>query len=74
MKKNELTDAKYFAKMKALASKLVVVANPLDDDELVGYLLHGLDGSYNCLVAVVNANPGTTLPNLFSQLSAYDLR
>ena len=60
--------------MKALASELAAAGKSLDDDELIGYLLHGLDHSYNALVAAVNANSGTSLADLFSQLSAYDLR
>jgi hypothetical protein len=74
MKKGDLMAPKYFAKMKALASELAATRKPIDDDELVGYLLHGLDSSYNPLVADVNANPSTSLSYFFSQLEAFDDR
>ena len=44
-KKNNLTAAKYFSQMKALASELAATDKTLDDDELIRYILHGLDKS-----------------------------
>jgi hypothetical protein len=57
--------------MKCLASELVSAGKPVDDDELIGHILHGLDGSYNYLVTTVNGNPNTTLDDLFGQLSSF---
>jgi hypothetical protein len=72
--KNDLSVEKYFAKMKALASKLAATGKPLGDDELMVYIVNGLDGSYTSLVASVNAVPDTTLTYLFDQLTAFDDR
>ena len=60
--------------MKGFASELAAAGKPLEDDELIGYILHGLDSSYNSLVAAVNGNPDTTLDDLFGLLSSYDMR
>jgi hypothetical protein len=67
-RKNDLSADKYFAKMKCLASELAATLKPLDDDELIWYILHGLGSHYNNLHTAVNANPNTTLANLLSQV------
>ncbi|XP_071681415.1 uncharacterized protein [Lolium perenne] len=41
-RKNDLSAYKYFAKMKSIASEFAAAGKPLDDDELVYYVLHGL--------------------------------
>jgi hypothetical protein len=63
---------KYFAKMKSIGSELAAIGKPLDDDELLWYVLSGLGNSYNNLTTAVRANPGTTLLDLFDQVQAYD--
>jgi hypothetical protein len=61
--------------MKGFASELFALGKPIEDDELLGYLLHGLyKTEYNPLITSVNANPGTTLEDFFEQLGAYDMR
>jgi hypothetical protein len=42
-KKLAMSANDYFTKMKGFASELVAVGKPLDEDELVGYLLRRLD-------------------------------
>ena len=49
-----------------------LAGKPLDEDELVWYILHGLGSSYNSLKTAINANPSTSLSDLFSQLEAFD--
>jgi hypothetical protein len=70
--KNDLSADKYFAKMKCIASELAGVGKPVDDDELVYYVLHGLGKDYNNLRTAVNANPGTTLDDLLGQVQEFD--
>ena len=72
MKKNDMSAANYFAKMKNLASELAAAGKPLDDDELIWYILHGFGSSYNSLKTAINANPATSLSDLFNQLQAFD--
>ena len=71
-KKNDLSAEKYFAKMKTFASELAAAGKPLDDDELIWYVLNGLGSPYNTLVTAVRANPATSLSDLFDQVQAYD--
>jgi hypothetical protein len=74
-KKLAMSADDYFTKMKGFASELAAVGKPLDKDELVGYLLRGLDKDhYNSLITNVNGKPDTTLDELFRQLSSYDMR
>jgi hypothetical protein len=71
-RKNDLPADKYFAKMKSIASKLTAAGKPLDADELIWYVLKGLGTHYNTLRTAVNANPGTTLDDLLTQVQDYD--
>jgi hypothetical protein len=65
----------YFTKMKGFASELAEVGKPLDEDELVGYLLRGLDKDhYSSLITNVNSKPDMMLDEFFGQLSSYDMR
>jgi hypothetical protein len=74
-KKLSMTADTYYTKMKGFASELSALGKPVEDDEMLGYLLHGLDKTeYNALVTSVNANPGTTLDDFYEQLSSYDMR
>jgi hypothetical protein len=72
-KKKDLSAAQYFTIMKGFVFELVVAGKIIDDHELIGYILNGLDKSYNALVDRVQANPGTTLDDPFGQLQAFDM-
>jgi hypothetical protein len=74
-KKLTMTADQYFSKMKGLAYELSALGEPVEDDELLGYLLHGLDkAKYNPLITSVNGNPGTSLDEFYEQLCSYDMR
>lgn len=49
-KKGGLTAAAYYAKMKALGDELAAAGRPVDDEEMVTFILVGLDFDYNPLV------------------------
>jgi hypothetical protein len=71
-KKLAMTADDYYTKMKGFASELAVVGKPLDEDELVEYLLHGLNkDQYNSLI---NGKLDTTLDEFFGQLNSYHMR
>jgi hypothetical protein len=38
-----MTADQYFTKMKGFSSELSALRKPIEDDEFLGYLLHGLD-------------------------------
>jgi hypothetical protein len=74
-KKLAMSADDYFTKMKGFASELEAVGKPLDEDELVGYLLRGLyKDQYNSLITNVNGKPDMTLDEFFGQLGSYDMR
>ncbi|KAK1619804.1 hypothetical protein QYE76_025321 [Lolium multiflorum] len=73
-KKLDLSAQQYITKMKGFASELAAAGKPVDDDGLKDYILNGLDGSYNGLVAAINAHPNTKLNDACSQLLSYETR
>ncbi|KAK1618597.1 hypothetical protein QYE76_024114 [Lolium multiflorum] len=49
--KLSMTADSYYTKMKGFASELSALGKPVEDDEMLGYLLHGLDKTeYNALI------------------------
>ena len=73
-KKEGKTTPKYFAEMKAIADELAAAGRKIEEDELVEYLLAGLDDPYNPLFAAIGANPNAqlTVGQLYSQVVSYD--
>jgi hypothetical protein len=47
--------AAYFAKMTGYADELAAAGKPLAEDEVVSYILAGLEGDYNSLIATIDA-------------------
>jgi hypothetical protein len=72
-KKNGLTTAQYFTKMREISSELATAGKPIEEDEMIDYALNGLDSSYNDLVSSVNGNPLTMFDELYSLINAHDL-
>ncbi|KAM3214632.1 hypothetical protein ACQJBY_066887 [Aegilops geniculata] len=67
--------ATYFAHMRSLADELAAAERPLKDDELISYILNGLDMDYQPLVSALDARTiPVTLDELFSQMSNFDQR
>jgi hypothetical protein len=74
-KKLQMTTVEFLTKMQGFADELVSAGHPLPDRQLVSYILAGLGGGYNSLVAVLGASTTPiTLSMLYSQLHAYDQR
>jgi hypothetical protein len=67
--------AVYFAKMKEYVDKMVAVGKKLDDDDVVSYILAGLDADYNGDVENVSAivDP-ISISDLFAQLLTAEAR
>ena len=53
--KGTSTVSEYFAKMKALADDMAAVGRKLEDEELVSYILTGLDLDFDSIISVVAA-------------------
>ena len=59
--------ATFFAHMRGLADELAAAGKPLQDDELISYILHGLDMEYQSLVSALDVlNTPVSFDELFS--------
>jgi hypothetical protein len=54
-RKGNQTIAQYVGKMKALADNLASTGNKLDDEDLVRYILAGLDSDFEYIISAVVA-------------------
>jgi hypothetical protein len=61
--------AQFFAKIKGLADELAAAGRPIEEEELVEYLLAGLDDTYNPLFTTIGVNGG-----LYAQVVSDDNR
>jgi hypothetical protein len=50
-KKSNMTSAAFFAKMQGFADEMAAAGKSIPDDELVSFILAGLGGEYNTVVA-----------------------
>ena len=73
--KGNSTVAEYYAKMKTLADEMASSGRKLEDDELVSYILAGLDIDFNPLVSAiaVRVEPIST-GELFTQMTSFEQR
>jgi hypothetical protein len=74
-KKGDMTMVGYFTKMRQLGDEMVAAGRRLDDDELIEYILAGLDYDYNPAVSAVLVRPEPiSLSELYSNLLAFKTR
>ena len=74
-KKGSQSAAAYYAKVKAIGDELAAAGKPVGDDELVTFILAGLDFDYNPLVSsILGRTEPITLSDLYAQILAYDMR
>lgn len=65
----------YFASMRGLADELAAARKPIQDDELISYILHGMDLEYQPLVSALDTRVSpASLDEIFSMLSNFDQR
>ena len=65
----------YFTKMKGLADEMASAGRKLEDEELVSYILTGLDSDFNSVVSAVVARvEPITVPELYTQLVSFEQR
>jgi hypothetical protein len=73
--KGDVSVVEYFGKMKALGDEMKVAGRPLDDEELVEYIITGPDEEYTPLVSALCARVGPiSISELFSQLLNFETR
>jgi len=75
LKKKDMTAADYFQKMKTLADTMASIGNPLQDQEILGYMLAGLGSLYEALVTTVSTrDTPVSLTNFYAYLISAELR
>lgn len=75
MKKGNLSMAEYVGKMRSLADEITSTGKTIDDDELVSYILAGLDYDYNPIVTSLTARiEPLSVGEAYSQLLAFEQR
>lgn len=68
-----MTATEYFNKMKNYGDEMAAAGRPLKEDELVDYILTGLDEEFSPLVsALITRAEAVMLDELFSQLLAFE--
>jgi hypothetical protein len=71
-KKQHLSVADYYTKMRALTDDMASSGTPLGDDELVSYILAGLDKDYNSIYTAVTSHVEPITPSeLYAQLLGF---
>jgi hypothetical protein len=67
--------AEYLAKMQTLGNDMAAARKPFDDEDLVRYILAGLDEDYDSIVNSVLARPqAITVSKLVAQMLAFESR
>jgi hypothetical protein len=74
-RKGNVLIAQYVGKMKVLADDMASAGKKLDDEDLVSYILTGLDSDFDSVISAVAAHAEPiTVPELYSQLIGYEQR
>lgn len=67
--------AEFFIKMKGLTDEMASIGKKFEDEELVSYILTGLDIEYNPLVSAISARvEPISLSELYTQLISFESR
>jgi hypothetical protein len=68
-RKDDLSVAAYFSTMRGYANEMAAAGKPLDDNDVVSYILNGLDADYNSLIEHVNGMTDSISPEtLYSHM------
>jgi hypothetical protein len=68
-RKGNLNVAQYVGKMKALADDMASTGKKLDEEDLVGYILAGLDSDFDSMTSAVAArDKPISVSELYGQL------
>jgi hypothetical protein len=69
IQKGEMSITTYFPTMPGFADEMEAVWKPLDGDDIISYILNGLDADYNSLIEKVNGMATPISPKtLYSRL------
>lgn len=74
-RKGSMPVVEYLSKMKSLADDMAAAGKPIGDEELVSYVLAGLDADYEpCVSALVACVEPVSMADLYSQLMSFEYR
>ncbi|WVZ62530.1 hypothetical protein U9M48_012269 [Paspalum notatum var. saurae] len=75
IQKKDLTITEYFLKVKNLADTLAVIGKPLENDEVIAYILQGLPAEYDPIVTSITTRTDINTPSdALAHLLSYELR
>lgn len=70
-----MTAAEYFANMKILVDTMALVGQPLQDEELISYILMGLNSDCKPLVTSITTRLDTmSINDVYAHLLAFEMR
>ncbi|KAJ0962599.1 hypothetical protein J5N97_027721 [Dioscorea zingiberensis] len=73
--KKDMSVADYFNKVKQLADTLAAIGRPLEDEEIITYLLAGLDSEFDPLVtSVTTRTDAMSLSDIYAHLLSFEMR
>ncbi|BAF18023.1 Os05g0527300 [Oryza sativa Japonica Group] len=73
-KKGTLSINEYVSKMKALADEMTAAGKIVDDDDLISYIIAGLDDTYEPVISTIVGKDTMTLGEAYSQLLSFEQR
>jgi hypothetical protein len=77
-RKEHKTGVMFFGQIKALANEMAAAGKPMDDDDIISYVLAGLydeyDGFVPAITALIKAEQVVTLSDVYSQFMSYEGR
>ena len=75
MSKGTSSISEFFVKMKGYADEMAAAGRKLEDEELISYILSGLDREYDAVVSAVAARvEPISAGELFTQLTSFESR
>ena len=73
--KGNMTMPEYFGKIRGLADEMAAAGKPLDKEDIVSYVLAGLDGEYNSIVtSMATRVEPVSVSELYAQLLSFEMR
>jgi hypothetical protein len=74
-KKSDITISKYVAKMKALTDEMTPVGKRLDDEDLISYILAGMDSDFDPIISAIAARvEPIVVTKLYGELLSHEQR
>jgi hypothetical protein len=74
-RKGDMSISEYIAKMKALGDEISAAGKPIEKDELVPYIINGLDEEYEAVISAnVAKNESVSVAEVHSQLLGFENR